>query len=310
MRIRNKKIPFIVYISLLAIILPITVFSIYLHSKGYGSGKTRDTNVNKLFKYEGKLYFYDEGILVGTYTCETTACDYAKETIDDNNYVLDYYEDNSIEPITGLYNHRYVFISDTADKVILYDALKEEIISEFLAVKNYTIGLENDRFIVKLDNNLWGVIDLSGEFPNRIISYQYNYIGVQNQIINDGLKLESDLFAVYVNNAWKIVNSQEVLLSTDFTEPIFKYDNNSVITKQNNMYHLYDYSAKKILEKDYKYANYLDKYFLLVDNANIVYTYEKSNGFLSEKGYIRDISSIEIKDNKDVYYDGSLKFSI
>ena len=109
---------------------------------------------------------------------------------------------------------------------------------------------------------------------------------------------------------WSIVNSSEVLLTADYSEPIYKYDNNSVITKQNNIYHVYDYSAKKVLDKDYKYANYLDKYFLLVDTDNMVYTYNKANGAISEKGFINDVNSIEIKDNKDIYFDGSLKFSI
>ena len=57
MRIKNKKVPIIVYSLLLLIVLPLTVYSIYLHGEGYGIGKVRDRNVNKLFKFEGKLYF-------------------------------------------------------------------------------------------------------------------------------------------------------------------------------------------------------------------------------------------------------------
>ena len=50
MLIKNKKVPIVVYSLLLLIVLPLTGYSIYLHHEGYGIGKERDRNVNKLFK--------------------------------------------------------------------------------------------------------------------------------------------------------------------------------------------------------------------------------------------------------------------
>ena len=309
MRIKNKKVPIIVYSLLLLIVLPLTIYSIYLHNEGYGIGKVRDRNVNKLFKFEGKLYFYDEGILVGTYTCKTTDCDYAVETIDDDNYVLDYYDDGTKDFVSGLFNNRYAFISD-GGVTMLYDALDGMIVGEFNAVKNYTVGLAKQRFIVMSKDNLWGVIDLSGDFPNLIVSYQYNYIGLKKALDEDeSLYLQSGRFAAYDGANWKIINDKDTILSVNITEPIRNYDTNSIITLNNNIYRVYDYNQKRILEKDYKFANYINNYILLVDFSNIVYLYNKSSGNIFEKGSIMDVSSLEVK-GTDIYYDGELQFSI
>ncbi len=309
MRIRNKKIPMIVYSVLLVILLPLTALSIYYHKEGYGIGKVRDRNVNKLFKFEGKLYFYDENILVGTYTCQSSNCDYAYETIDDTNYKLDYYNDNSIDRLSGLINHRYAFITDN-EETILYDALEGSTVGTFKGVKNYTKGLENERYIVMNNDSLWGVIDLNGSFPNLIVPYQYAYLGLKNILDDKTNKLDSNYYVAYDGNNWKIINDSNAVMSHDYTESIKSYDENTIITLENNTYKIYDYNARRIIEIDYKYANYLGSYILLVDFANKVYLYNKSVGSMLNKEDIIDISSLEIKDNKDVYYDGELKFSI
>ncbi len=310
MRIRNKKVPIIVYSLLLVIILPLTGLSIYFHNLGYGIGKERDRNVNKLFKFEGKLYFYEEGTLVGTYTCKSENCDYAMETMDDSNYNLDYYEDNTIDQIRGLINHRYAFITDN-NVSMLYDALDGVVVGEFNAIKNYTIGLANNRFIVMSPDNLWGVIDLNGNFPNLIISYQYNYIGVKKVLDEtENTALASNYYLAYDGTNWKIINSSDTIMSVDFSESINSYDDNSIITLTNNIYKIYDYNQRRILDFDYKYAQYVGKLLLLIDFSNKVYLYDKSSGTMLDKGNIMDVSSLEIKEDKDIYYDGELKFSI
>ena len=295
MLIKNKKVPIIVYSLLLVIVLPLTVYSVYLHYEGYGIGKERDRNVNKLFKFEGKLYFYDEDILVGTYTCKTTDCDGMKNQI------------------KGLYNNRYAFITD-GGVTMLYDALGDnevsKVVGEFNGVKNYTAGLAKQRFIVMSKDNLWGVIDLSGSFPNLIISYKYNYIGLKKALDEDEkLYLQSNRYVAYDGANWKIINDRDTILSVNITEPIRNYDDNSIITLNNNVYRVYDYNQHKILENDYKFANYINNYILLVDFSNIVYLYNKSSGNVFNKGNIMDVSSIDVK-GTDVYYDGELQFSI
>lgn len=310
MQIKNKKIPMIVYISLLAIMIPITGFSIYLHYEGYGIGVERDTNVNKLFKYEGKLYFYDEGKLVGKYVCQTTECDYAYETLDDDKYNLDYYDDEKIDQLVGLINHRYAFITDGSDTIMLYDAASESVFSEFKAVKNYSIGLEDNHYITMLDNNLWGVLDLGSELPTRTVSYQYQYIGVQNEIANDSNSLVSDMFVGFDGTNWKIINTGDIIISVDFDESIYKYDNNTIVTVDNDIYRVRDYNGKLLISNEYKYANYIDHFLLLVDFENTVHTYDIKDGFITSRGIVLDVSSIEIQNGKDVYYDGELQFTL
>ena len=225
------------------------------------------------------------------------------------NYILDYYDDNMIDQIKGLVNHRYAFITD-GGTTMLYDVVGNSKVGDFSAVKNYTIGLAQNRFIVMSNDNLWGVIDLNGDFPNIIVTYQYNYIGLTKALDEkEPTTLQSNYYAAYDGTNWKIVNDTNNVMSVNLTEPIKNYDNNSIITLDNSIYRVYDYNQSRILENDYKFANYINNYILLVDFSNIVYLYNKSSGNIFNKGTIMDVGSIEVK-GTEIYYDGELQFEI
>ena len=310
MRIRNKNVPSIVYISLLALLVPITIFSTYLHFAGYGTDVYRDKNVNKEFKYDGKLYFYEDGILIGTYTCKSENCDYASNYDDDVNYDLKYhkYENKKVDKII---NNRYAFIVDDGDLVILYDILEGINIATYGGVKNYGIGIENDNYIVKLEYNSWGVIDLSKEIPELIIPFSYSYIGLLDLVIDN--KIVADNYVVFDGVYWKIVNNKHVNITTTFSNNIVNYDSNLVVTKSNNLYSIYDYRGNKYLPNDYLYIDIVDKYLILVDSTNNLVVYNTSDNIYSSNYIINDINSIETKFNDEkieIYFDGNLQITI
>ena len=67
----------ITIILLLCIFVPAAAYGTYMHI----TNKTIDTNVNKDFYHEGKLYFYNGDTLIGKYICKTPECNYAKNSI-------------------------------------------------------------------------------------------------------------------------------------------------------------------------------------------------------------------------------------
>ena len=158
------------------------------------------------FYENGTLNFIEYNSLIGTYKCNNTNdsgfCGYAYEAIDDDNYVLDYYEDTYLDEV-GIINSKYTFLIDTDDtydqnntdnkEVLLYDIEQGKIIGTYKAVKNYTIGLNGDYFIVKDANDLWGVIKLEDEIV-IVIPFEYEYIGVQNQLANAKETFDTVLF--------------------------------------------------------------------------------------------------------------------
>ena len=100
---KYKKGALIISIILLVITLPLTVMGII-----YNKEIKNVDNPSKLFHYDNKLYFYNEvGDLIGNYECNFKNCSYAKQTIDDEEYNINYYKSDISD--TKLINNRYAF---------------------------------------------------------------------------------------------------------------------------------------------------------------------------------------------------------
>ena len=100
---QNRKSTLIVIIVLLVIFLPLAIFTTTMHMKDKNQVIE---SPNHEFFYNGKLYFYHNDELLGTYTCESDDyCDYA---ISRNNfsYELAEHKGETNEKIP-LINNRY-----------------------------------------------------------------------------------------------------------------------------------------------------------------------------------------------------------
>ena len=165
-------------------------------------------NINKEFKFYGSLYFYDNEELLGTYKCNYDTCDYASTMIDDNNYSLNYYKEATEEKVE-LINKRYAFINDSKtnnkDEIILYDVINQNVVSTLSGIKNYSIGIDNDYIIVRNHENKWGVMKMSGN-AGLIIDYQYDFIGLINNINSESNKIISNHFKVKDLKGRKIIS--------------------------------------------------------------------------------------------------------
>lgn len=274
MRSENKAV-LVIIIVLLVISVPASIWGVTYKILQATKKEEVVAPVIKDFYQDGKLNFYAFGTFIGEYTCTNTVyCGWAYETIDDLDYGLDYYFDKTIDEIE-LINGRYAFIVDTSVKeeyyrssmIMLYDVTTGTTIDQYAAVKNYTIGMENDTYIVKASNGKWGVIRLGAEGMDTLVPFDYDYIGVQNQLANASSLLVADKFAAIKDGSWLIVDSTGSELSFKGTDAIYQYDNSALIIKdETGGFKLYDFDGNQLLNSIvYKDLKFVDKYIFTFD---------------------------------------------
>ena len=230
-----------------------------------------------------KISIYDEdNVYVGEYVCNNLVCDFATSIIDDAKYGLDYYSEEVSLKLDNLINHRYVFINDTNTdneaEAILYDVVKKEAVGKYQAVKNYGIGIENDIFFVKDENNYWGIIKLDSDTVTKLIPFSYDYIGLLNEVDTDANILVADRYAALSGTNWYILDNMGSTLSTAVTEAIKSYTGLYIITFINNQYKIYDYSGNQIEpDNEYIHIKTTGKYIEFVTNKNKLFIYDGEN---------------------------------
>lgn len=280
---------------LVLIILLLIIFST-LSIWGYIANKNgvgQKENVNREFKYNGKLYFYNMLELVGTYKCKTNDCDYATGTIDDLEYAINYY--NTVSDLkTSLIAKKYALLVDGSNEVLLYDIVNSNIVNKYKEVKNYGIGIDGNYYILKDQNDKWGVIKLDDEVKT-VIDFKYDYIGLHNDIKLGTKKLDGSIFVVKDNNYWRLISNEGIEKSTLFTNEIFDYNERYVITKNNSNYNV-NYAISGVMVNTYNYARLIDKYMAIVDNNNDYYLINpESNVIISNKYKISSTNEVKLE---------------
>lgn len=272
---KNKKITLWAIIILLIIFIPMAAFSTIMH---YKNANQPEENPNHQLRYEGKLYFYNNNELLGTYTCENynEYCNYAISTVK-NDYSLD---ERNVESNTKLpiVNNRFVFIMDAkteelADaEILLYDLSFGKVIGEYKEVKNYGIGIENDYYIIKNQKDLWGVVSLENGIALKL-PFEYDYIGLSNKVDSETEKVSSDMFAVLKEDSWQLIDINGATFVDELTSEIFAYNTEYVVLNNGNSMQLIDYKENIILN-GYKYINFYNKYLQIIDTFNQFYLYD------------------------------------
>ena len=223
----------ITIIILLCISLPGAIYGTYMHNKDKALGG----NPNKEFYHEGKLFFYNLDKLLGTYTCETDKCGYAKNSINNQNF--DNFNSEATE--IKLINNHYAFIED-GEKIILYDVSTETKIIEYKEVKNYTIGIENDYYLVKNANNLWGMIKVADNV-SVAIQNKYEYLGLKAKL-NQNNKYDATRVIAKNAEGWKLITNDNNIVASS-NSMIVDYSDYFIVTVDNK---LYDYNNNPIFD--------------------------------------------------------------
>ncbi len=288
---QNKKGVLILILVLLAIFTPLAIWGVIANMMGVNIPEPE--NLNHDFKFNGKLYFYNNSDeLLATYKCENTICDYAKYSIDDDKYVIKYYKEENIDnedntQNTQIINNRYVFILDGIT-IKLFDLKSSTVFANLKAIKNYNIGIDNDYYIVEDVNNNWGVISLK-DAAAFVIKCEYEYIGLHNEINQETKHLKSDLFVVKNYEGWKLINSNNVKQSSDFLNEIYDYNKDYVITKKNKIYYLNNINGGNSVQLSYKKVDLVGDYLAVVDENNDFYIIDpKNDNKLTEEFDVND----------------------
>ena len=256
MKVINNKATLIPIIIGLALSFILLVTSIVLKIINYGYVPYVDPNPTHELLHDGVLYFYDKNDKqIGTYTCKPNFkyCGLAYETIDDGDYNFRAYSDDKVDFVKQE-NNRYAFIVDSetayekpgdAD-VILYDFKKGKELKKFSAVKNYTIGLDDNIVFVKEINSGWRILILKGAEISYLTDYTYKYVSVHNTILQSG-RLDSSNIVTYDGNLWQLINDIGSERTTKTGKEIIDYNNNYIIYRSNNLYQLQTLSEYSLL---------------------------------------------------------------
>lgn len=271
----NKK--FIVTTALFLLVsLAVGFYGFYVSKHSLFVSKFDDLTFE--FKKDGALYFYDGKKLLGSYTCiDFNVCDYASFEIDDDTTNIDYYKNDGQ---TKVINDKYVFIKD--GNYQLFDLIKNEVVATYKSVKNYGIGIEEDKFIVC--DGLCGVIKLGNGFKVEI-PLNYEFVGlIDNQRDN---KLIADRYVIKKDNKWSILDNNNQIISNDFDEGIVTYSGKYIITKTDNKYKLYDFDGTNLLENvEYNYLSFTENYVNIINQENKLYVYDVENDKIITDKYI------------------------
>lgn len=250
----------ITIILLLCIFIPASIYGTYMHiTKG-----SIDTNTNKDFYHEGKLYFYNNNELIGKYTCKTPECGYAKNSIKNEIFEEFNKEEKEIEMI----NNHYAFIKD-GESIILYDIKTESQIITYKEVKNYSEGIENNYYLVKNNNDLWGMIELSDNIRVAIPN-NYTYLGLKNNMTPEG-KYKADRVIAENASGWHILTDKNNIV-TSTKDKIVDYSSYFVETSNNEVY---DYNNNLVFPNvNLSDITLIDRLAIALVNNSVYYVYD------------------------------------
>ncbi|MGM9834988.1 MAG: hypothetical protein ACI31M_04345 [Bacilli bacterium] len=323
----NRKAALIIIIIMLAISIPCSIigigYKIYLANK---PSPVIPSKPNQDFYQNGTLNFYDYGELLGQYVCKNPNgyCGWAYETVDDEEYNLKYYKDNSIDNVT-LISSRFAFLLDEEEisdsyidkDIILYDVIDSKEVGTYKGVKDYTVGINNSYYIVKDANGKWGVIQLTRDGLTDVIPFEYDYIGLQNDLNPSTNKVIANVFVVLKNNEWFIVDLNNTKLSKPLIHSIMNYNKDSIIVNYYSRESLFDFNGTMQLNgQTYSHIEYIKNYVGYIDSEGnfSVVDYNNNVNVTKDSYPVASSSDIELINNEDgsidIFISGEFKETI
>lgn len=300
---QERKITLITIIVLMCIFLPLAAFTTTMH---YMENKELYENKEHEFYLDGKLYFYKENDLLGTYVCQNTDyCDYAVSR-NTSTYELLEPKVSGIQKQTLIQNH-YAILMDTTttelltSNVILYDVVNNQVVEEYKELKNYGVGLENNYYIAQNQEGLWGVLKITDQVE-EIIPFMYDYIGVRDSI-NESGQVEAKTFAVLDKNNWYLINEKNEKVTDSLSNTLIDYNEQYLITSSENGMDLLTYDGRNRLFGTYQYLHFCGPFIALVDANSIFYVYDiETNQEVSNRYTVSDTNQIVYEKEKNTIH--------
>ncbi len=296
---KKNSLSLIIIVVLLILSLAGVLYGTYIRYFTDYQKQVNDPNPNKEFKLNNTLYFYQNDVLLGTYKCNNTYCDYPNNLIDELDKNMNDYQELNIVKENFLANNKYAFISDnqneTDTSASLYNIADNFSIVKYNGIKLYNNRLFNNKYIVKGNNNLYGVVTI-GVNPSVSIEIEYDYIGIK-QILNENNELLSDKFIVKKDNKFYLIDENKNELTSKYDYQIIDYNDKYVILKNEDNNMIYNYEGIRLLEGyNAKSLKFIDKYVEVRTSNDIYFIYDLENSrMISTPKNVKDIKSIITK---------------
>ncbi len=260
---RDKR-SLIVIIVLLVINLPLGIWGMVLHSQDEKA--KLDTNPNKDYVYNNKVYFYKDDTLVSTYDC--AICSAPVSTNKDDDYKINYYKQGTYEVPKVLANGYALF--KEGEKTVLYNYENKAAVLQFDAINTYNVEHSTPVVIVSSDG-MYGVMSLDTMLP--LIPYKYDYIAIPNRV-KDNI-LDTSRFIAKDGDKWLILESDGSSKIDPFDEPIVDFNSKYIVIIDNGIYRIYDVAHHELVPELAKIAVYaIDEYIIIIDNNNVLSLYD------------------------------------
>lgn len=231
---KNDKPTFYTICILFSIFFILSCYSTYVV---YDANKV-PVNVNHDFYFMGDLYFYDSSDLeIARYTCNTESCGFASSY--EEEYIDNYYKDGTLSDL-GIVNSNYVFIED-GDEVILFNLSLNDTVIVIDKLKFYDVKINENYILINVDG-LWGSLSLSNMTP--LIPAIYDQLSISKNL--DGVNLDGTILLASSDNEYFIIDNEDNLLSTKFSEKIVDYNHDFIFTCDQYC-HVFNYDGYEFL---------------------------------------------------------------
>ena len=275
----KNKYTLITIVVLLVLIVPFTIYGTYKHF-------ITTTNFKRKFRFNGKLYFYSEKKLLGTYTCKNKNCDYAT------------YQDGQKAKVI---NNSYVFILD-GDIINLVNINSDAVTGSYDAV--YT-GEDNRYYVQK--GETWGAISILN-VPSTEIDPSLGYSNIRYHngkyiVTKDSISYILDKNKVIFQTTYEIKDFNDKYIVVRITS-----SSCPMCTDISSEELLYDYSnTRYFMDADLiDEITLIDNYVLInVDNYNYLYNIVNNEENLIDSFYyyLNDSLKYEINSNNIIFKD-------
>ena len=291
-----KKLPkktkaLIIGLVVAVILLIVIVLVIVLtHKKPQDEPTPEEPSIvidNGNYRYEdGTLKFLNESnTQIGSYECNNKEEDkcyvaYLDNNEDDLNVSKNMYESNELINIrSSIYHNRYVFIVDSMDDkpaIKLYDMLENNVIGEYFGVKAYDTD-KSDYVVLKDKSNKYGLYEISSNEVKTIIEPSYQYMGIIKKDTNDKIIVKK-------SSGYYLIDYNNKTLTKLINRPIYDYNEDYIVVKDNNSYSVVNYDGTEVLSK-YDYVSLINKEYVAVVVDHNLYIRDYSNHKFNETGY-------------------------
>ncbi len=229
----NQKVIYIIIVVLLVIFSIMTIYGAYL--KIFNISTIDNPEMKSV--YEGKLYFYNNEELLGTYTCKSEDCKFPNATYGN-----------------------YAFISDN-DKYYLYDFVSGNDITTIDDIKYLDDNL-SEKYLIGLVSDKYGVFDL--DKMKVVVPFVYQDIIMQK---------DATEFLVQDDSGQYLVNNENESI-TDTYEEIYTYNDRFIISTEDEYYKIYDYNGLEYLWSYNINDLYITENYFVITTNLATYIYE------------------------------------